>query len=67
MRFSCEISILENTIHSKIYNSLRDICDELNISYQQAADISANRRNKFHESKFKYAPQITIKKISTKL
>lgn len=63
MKFSCEVKVLEQVIHQSIYNSLREICDDLNLSYQQVADISANRRNKFMSNKFKFAPTIKIKKI----
>jgi hypothetical protein len=64
MKFLCEVKIMDTILHTQTYNNLRDICKELNLSYQQVADISAKRRNKFHENNFKYAPQITINKIS---
>ena len=63
MKFSVEIKVLNNLIHEQIYNSLREICDDLNLSYQQVADISSKRRNKFMENKFRFAPQIEIIKL----
>ena len=67
MKFFCEVKVMDTIILSETYDTLRDICKELNLTYQQVADISAKRRNKFHENKFKYAPRITINKISPNL
>jgi hypothetical protein len=67
MKFFCEVKVMDTIIHSETYDTLRDICKELNLSYQQVADISCKRRNKFDDNKFKYAPKITINKISLNL
>ena len=64
MKFNCEVKLMDDVIHSKTYNSLKEICVDLHLTYQQVADISSNRRNKFKQNKFKYSPSITIKKIS---
>ena len=63
IRFECIVKIMDDIIHNQTYSKLGDICDDLNLSYQQVADISSNRRNKFGSNKFKFAPEITINKI----
>ena len=63
MKFKCEVSLNVQILHDKTYKSLKDIGDDLQLTYQQVADISSDRRNKFRDSKFKYAPDIRIQKI----
>ena len=48
---------------SLLYN-LREIANELSLTYQQVADISVGRYKKFNKSSFKYQPQVSIQKIS---
>tara|TARA_R110000824_G_scaffold72923_1_gene185866 strand:+ start:386 stop:595 length:210 start_codon:yes stop_codon:yes gene_type:complete len=66
-RFLCVVSINDNELHKKEYKTLKDISDELNLTYQQVADLSVGRPNKFMNNKFKYSPIITIEKISNQL
>ena len=54
---------MDNIIHDQTYKALSEICKDLTLSYQQVADISSKRRNKFDSNKFKFAPQISIIKI----
>tara|TARA_R100000654_G_scaffold6346_2_gene16710 strand:- start:10943 stop:11194 length:252 start_codon:yes stop_codon:yes gene_type:complete len=63
-RYNVLVRIGEQIIHNKNYRCLKEIGEDLNLTYQQTADISTNRANKFLNNKFKYAPQISIKKIS---
>lgn len=63
MKFLCEVLVRNQRIHYHTYNSLREICQDLNLTYYQVADISAKRRNKFDENKFKFAPKIIITKV----
>ena len=63
MKFHCVVKVMDNILHDQTYNKLSDICKDLTLSYQQVADISSNRRNKFGSNKFKFAPEITINKI----
>ena len=51
------VRIGEDTIHNQEYISLRDVAQDLNLTYQQVADISVGRSKKFN-SNFKY--QLTI-------
>jgi len=62
-RWRCVVSIQEKILHNKTYWSFKEICDELNLSYQQVSDISINRKNKFKNNKFLYAPEIKIEKL----
>ena len=57
------VRIGEEAIHNQQYISLRDVAKDLNLSYQQVADLSVGRSKKFN-SNFKYQPKIEIKKIS---
>jgi hypothetical protein len=57
------VRIGEDTIHNQEYISLSDVAQDLNLTYQQVADISVGRSKKFN-SNFKYQPKIEIKKIS---
>ena len=65
-RWRVIVTIDEQTLHDKIYSSFKDIGKELNLSIQQVSDISINRKNKFKNNKFRYAPQIKIDKLSQK-
>ena len=56
------VSIGDTILHKEEYISLRDIAEELNLSYHQVADISAGRKKQ--NTNFKYQPIIEINKIS---
>jgi P2-related tail formation protein len=63
MKFSVKVKLADYIIHENTYNSLKEICDELELTYQQVADISAKRRNKYTQKSSKYSPVIEINKI----
>tara|TARA_R110002096_G_scaffold5794_3_gene26665 strand:- start:103 stop:306 length:204 start_codon:yes stop_codon:yes gene_type:complete len=63
-RFICKVCVGETELHSKEYRSLKEIAEDLGLSYQQAADISVGRLKKFVKGSFKYQPTIDIQKIS---
>ena len=63
-RWRCVVSIHDNILHNKTYWSFKEICDELKLSYQQVSDISIDRKNKFKNNKFLYAPEIKIEKLT---
>ena len=44
--------------------TLKDIAEDLGLTYQQIADISVGRMKKFMKGGFKYQPTIDIQKIS---
>tara|TARA_R110000764_G_C10713212_1_gene346980 strand:+ start:43 stop:261 length:219 start_codon:yes stop_codon:yes gene_type:complete len=55
------VSVEDTILHKDEYISLRDIAEELNLTYNQVADISAGRKK---INKFKYQPKVEIIKIS---
>ena len=63
-RWRCVVSINDDVLHDKLYWCFKEICDELSLSYQQVSDISVNRKNKFKNNKFRYAPLIKIEKLN---
>ena len=63
-RFICKVCVAGTELHSKEYTTLKEIAEDLGLSYQQAADISVGRMKKFKEGGFKYQPSIKIQKIS---
>jgi len=66
LRYRCVVYLDDKELHNQLYKSYKDISDDLNLTYQQVADISSQRTNGcvFNNDKFKYAPHIMIEKIS---
>ena len=62
-RWRCVGSIQDNGLHNKTYWWCKEICEELNLTYQQVSDIRINRKNKFRDNKFKFSPEIKIEKL----
>jgi len=65
--FNCKIyhDIGDNTsmtLHNRDYNCLRDIANDLGLTYQQVADLSS-RKDKKKYQEFKYFPKIEINRI----
>lgn len=50
------------TLHNKDYKSLKDIGEDLGLTYQQVADISSRKEKKKYQE-FKYFPEIKITRI----
>lgn len=50
------------TLHNRDYNCLRDIANDLGLTYQQVADLSS-RKDKKKYQEFKYFPKIEINRI----
>ena len=63
-RFICKVCVGDTELHSAEYKTLKEIAEDLGLSYQQAADISVGRMKKFIKGGFKYQPTIDIQKIS---
>ena len=61
--YSVLIKLGDQILHKNRYPTLSEVANDLCLTYQQVADISAGRSKKF-ESKFKYQPKIEIKKLS---
>ena len=67
MTYNCKIyhTIGENTfmtLHNQDYKCLKDISEDLGLTYQQVADLSS-RKDKKKYQQFKYFPNIEIKRI----
>ena len=65
--FNCKIyhDIGENTamtLHNKDYKCLKEISEDLGLTYQQVADLSS-RKDKKKYQQFKFFPEIKITKI----
>jgi hypothetical protein len=63
-RFICKVCVGDTELHSKEYKTLKEIAEDLGLTYQQIADISVGRMKKFSRGGFKYQPSIEIQKIS---
>ena len=50
------------TIFDKDFKSLKDISEELGLTYQQVADLSSRKKRKKYQE-FKYFPKISIIRI----
>jgi|TARA_S200002703_G_scaffold140581_1_gene131915 predicted DNA-binding ribbon-helix-helix protein len=67
MTFNCKIyhdigSNTSMTLHNQDYDCLKDIANDLGLTYQQVADLSS-RRDKKKYQQFKYFPKIQITRI----
>jgi len=65
--FNCKIfyDIGENTgvtLHNQDYKCLKDIAEDLGLTYQQVADLSSRREKKKYQE-FKFFPKIEINRI----
>jgi hypothetical protein len=66
--FIVEIKFDDKIIHTNQYKSLRDIANNLGMTYQQVADINCGRFNpKFINKNFLYQPKIQIQRIKNEL
>ena len=66
MKFICKVYHPEQDyiLLHKEFNSLKELGDELGLSYNQIADISSEKKKKKDYRKFKYYPKIEIEKIN---
>tara|TARA_R110001599_G_scaffold341334_1_gene562332 strand:- start:427 stop:627 length:201 start_codon:yes stop_codon:yes gene_type:complete len=61
--FTCKIYHNDlNILHNENYNSLKEIAEDLGLTYQQVADLSSRKEKKKYQQ-FKYFPKIEIVKI----
>jgi len=54
------------TLHNKDYKCLKDISEDLGLTYQQVADLSSRKQKKKYQQ-FKYFPEIKITKIHNEI
>ena len=50
------------TLHNQDYKSLKDIANDLGLTYQQVADLSSRKERKKYQD-FKFFPKIEINRI----
>jgi hypothetical protein len=62
--FNCKITLNDNELHNKDYKSLKEISDDLGLSYAIIADLSNGRKQSKKYDKFKYQPKIEISRIN---
>jgi hypothetical protein len=62
-RFNCTITQQNIEIHNKDYLNLKDIADELKLSYAIVANISCGRKPNKCSNNFIYFPDIKITKL----
>ena len=61
--FTCKIYHNDlNILHNQNYNNLKEIAQDLGLTYQQVADLSSRKEKKKYQQ-FKYFPKIEIVKI----
>jgi hypothetical protein len=53
------------TLHDKDYKCLKEISEDLGLTYQQVADLSSRKQKKKYQQ-FKYFPEIKIVKVDDK-
>jgi hypothetical protein len=51
------------TLHNKDYKCLKEISEDLGLTYQQVADLSSRKEKKKYQQ-FKYFPEIKIVKLT---
>lgn len=71
MTYNCKIyhSISDSTsmtLHNKDYKCLKEIAEDLGLTYQQVADLSSRKEKKKYQQ-FKFFPEIKITKIQNEI
>lgn len=66
--YNCLIyhTIGDITLHNKDYKCLKDISEDLGLTYQQVADLSSRKEKKKYQQ-FKFFPEIKITKIQNEI
>ena len=62
-RFNCKIIQQNIELHNKDYLTLKDIADDIGLSYHIVSNISSNRKPNKKTSNFIYFPKIIITKL----
>lgn len=61
--FNCKITQNEMELHNKDYQTLKDLADDIGLSYHIVADLHSGRRKNNKRQQFKYQPKINISRI----
>ena len=64
--FNCTIEQNGNTLLDKDYITLKEISEDIGLSYSIIADISSGRKKNSKYNNFKFMPQIQIRRINKK-
>lgn len=54
------------TLHNQDYKCLKDIAEDLGLTYQQVADLSSRKEKKKYQQ-FKFFPEIKITRIPNEI
>ncbi len=64
--FNCKITQNGQEVHNQDYTTLKDISDDIGLSYSIVADISSGRKKNLKYNNFKYFPKVEINRIQKK-
>ncbi len=62
--FNCKITQDGKELHNEDYITLKDISDDIGLSYNIVADISCGRKKNLKYNNFKYFPKVEITRLS---
>jgi len=61
--FNCKITQNDMELHNQDYLTLKDLADDIGLSYHIIADLHSGRRKNNKRQQFKFQPKIEIKRI----
>ena len=61
--FNCKITQNDIQLHDQDYQTLKDLADDIGLSYHIVADLHSGRRKENKRQQFKYQPKIEISRI----
>ena len=61
--FNCKITQNELELHNQDYQTLKDLADDIGLSYHIVADLHSGRRKENKRQQFKFQPKIEIRRI----
>jgi len=61
--FNCKITQNNAELHNKDYQTLKDLADDIGLSYHIVADLHTGRRKENKRKQFRFQPKIEITRI----
>lgn len=61
--FNCKITQNDTELHNQDYLTLKDLADDIGLSYPIVADIHTGRRKDNKRKTFRFQPKIEISRI----
>ena len=61
--FNCTITQNEMELHNQDYKSLKDLAEDIGLSYNIIADLHSGRRKENKRKDFRFQPKIEISRI----